>query len=139
MPISIEDYVGPWAGSIDWTVERQANAARLLSVINPLEEEMTRDYGILFLTNPKTKTQVSGETLGGFRPQSAPVGAPHSAHKEGLAVDRYDPNGMIDEWMMNHQDRLAELGVHIEHPSTTPGWSHWTIRAPGSGLPVFYP
>jgi hypothetical protein len=95
--------------------------------------------GVVFPTNPATKTQVAGETYGGFRPQDCPQGAPHSAHKEGLAVDRYDPSGAIDSWLLKNQYALGSCGVYIEHPSTTKGWSHWSIRPPASGHHVFYP
>ena len=89
--------------------------------------------------NPKTKSQISGETLGGFRPQSSKVGAPKSSHKEGLAVDLYDPDGAIDSWCMVNFEKMAECGIYIEHPSKTIGWSHWTIKRPGSGNRVFFP
>lgn len=136
--ITYEQYIGPWAKSTDLTAERQANAVRLLYVVEDLMHEMETD-GVLFPFNPKTHTQVSGEIFGGFRPKVCPVGAPNSSHKEGLAVDIYDPYDKIDEWCMAHQDRLAHYGVYIEHPSTTPHWSHWTIKPPGSGHQVFYP
>ena len=136
--ISLSDYVGVHLDSKDWTLERQENATKLLEACGGLELIMIDD-GINFLDNPHTGSNVSGETFGGFRPQNCPQGAPNSSHKEGLAVDRYDPTGAIDEWMMNNQDKFAEYGIYIEHPSATNGWSHWTIRAPGSGHRVFYP
>lgn len=136
--ITYEQYIGPWAKSPDLTAERKANAVRLLYAVEDLETEMAKD-GVIFPFNPKTKSQVSGETYGGFRPQDCPIGATHSSHKEGLAVDRYDPDNKIDDWCMAHQDRLAAHGIYIEHPDTTPLWSHWTIKPPGSGHTVFYP
>ncbi len=136
--ISLEDYVGPWSTSEDWTAEKQANAVALLLKCGDLENEMLAD-SIVFPINPKTKSGVSGEVYGGFRPQSCPIGASLSAHKQGLAVDRYDPDNKIDAWCLAHQDRLKEHGIYIEHPDSTPHWSHWTIRAPGSGHTVFYP
>lgn len=136
--ITVAEYVGLWSLSEDWTKERQANAFKLLLAVTALMNEMQSDW-IVFRTNLSTHTQVSGETFGGFRPQSCPIGSPHSAHKEGLAVDIYDPDGKIDVWCMTHQDRLKFHGIYIEHPDSTPGWSHWTIRAPRSGHTVFYP
>lgn len=136
--ITLEQYVGPHAKSPDWTPARQDNAIKLLDACAALEAEMVA-AGIKFPDNPATGSGVSGQTLGGFRPQATTVGAPNSSHKTGEAVDRFDPKGEIDAWLMAHQDRLVYHGLYIEHPSATPRWSHWTTRAPRSGNRVFYP
>ncbi len=136
--ISLEQYVGQHTDSPDWTDERKTNAARLLDACAALELEMMAS-GIQFPDNPATGSGVSGQTMGGFRPQRCPEGAPNSAHKEGLAVDRYDPDGAIDDWLMANQQALIANGLYLEHPGSTRGWSHWSIRRPGSGNRVFYP
>jgi hypothetical protein len=136
--ITLTQYVGPWRNSPDWTIERQLNAQKLLAACLALETEAVA-AGVEFPDNPVTGSGVSGQTLGGFRPQNAAQGAPNSSHKLGLAVDRFDPQGEIDDWCMANQDRMAAYGIYIEHPSATPHWSHWTIKAPGSGNRVFYP
>jgi hypothetical protein len=136
--ITLAQYVGPHKDSPDWNLVRQGNAKRLLEACAALEAEMVAE-GIKFPDNPKTGSGVSGETFGGFRPQACPIGAPRSSHKDGLAVDRYDPAGQIDAWCMENIDRLEAHGICIEHPSKTPHWSHWTIKRPGSGKTVFYP
>lgn len=136
--ITTLQYVGPHLKSPDWTKQRQANAFQLLTACAGLETEMIA-HGVVFPTNPKTNSGVSGSTFGGFRPQACPVGASNSSHKEGLAVDLYDPQNCIDDWCMAHRDRLERWGIYIEHPSKTDTWSHWTIKRPGSGNRVFYP
>lgn len=136
--ITLNDYVGPHAKSPDWTLHRQTCATNMLAKCNSLKQEMEKD-GVIFQTNPKTETNISGNTFGGFRPQSCPEGAPNSSHKEGRGIDIYDPDGKIDEWCMFHVERLKVHGIHIEHPFKTPSWSHWTDRAPPSGRQVFYP
>lgn len=136
--ITLNEYAGPWRDSPDWTPARQQNAQTLLAKCAALQAEM-EDAGIEFPINPATKSGVSGQTLGGFRPQNATQGAPNSSHKTGQAVDRYDPNEAIDNWLMANQDRLVFHGLYLEHPSATKSWSHWTTRAPGSGNRVFYP
>ena len=136
--ITLNDYVGPHANSPDWNEQRKSNAIKFLAKCSSLEEEMQKD-GVVFPINPKTKTQISGSTFGGFRPQDCPQGAPNSSHKDGEGVDRFDPKEEIDNWCMAHVDRLKVHGIHIEHPSKTVGWSHWTDRAPPSGRQVFYP
>jgi len=136
--ITLAQYVGAHKDPPDWTPARQENATKLLAACAALEVEMARG-GVTFPDSPRTKSGVSGSTFGGFRPQDCPIGAPNSAHKEGLAVDRYDPFGKIDEWCMAHPSRLEHHGIYIEHPSATPGWSHWSTKAPRSGNRVFYP
>lgn len=136
--ITLEEYVGVHKDSPDWTEARRINATELLRACAELERLAVED-GVKFLNNARTGSGVSGDTLGGFRPQSCPIGAPSSAHKEGLAVDRYDPNGEIDSWCMANLSQLIKCGIYIEHPSKTNGWSHWTVKAPGSKNRVFFP
>lgn len=136
--ITLADYFGKWYGCPDMTETRLDNAERLLDACGDLEL-MARNDGVQFPVNPVTGTQVSGQTYGGFRPMACPQGALHSSHKEGLAVDRYDPTGIIDAWCMQNLDKLEQCGIYIEHPESTNGWSHWTIKAPRSGNRVFFP
>lgn len=144
--ITVEEYFGPWIDHLDATPERKFNAANLVAACNKLEEYAIAD-GVKFPEHTRTLSKfswgdvsdISGDGYGGFRPQSCPIGAKNSSHKEGEGVDRFDPGGHIDEWCMINQDKLAECGIHIEHPSATVGWSHWTIRPPRSGNIVFYP
>ena len=89
--------------------------------------------------NPKTGTIISS----GWRPQSinnaTPGAAIRSKHLYCLACDLFDPDGMIDNWCMEHQNKLAEIGLWLEHPSATKGWCHVQVVAPRSGSRVFYP
>ncbi len=136
--ISITDYFGHWFDHPDATAERKANATKLLVRVGELEALAIAD-GVVFQTNPNTGTNVAGQQYGGFRPQACTQGAAHSAHKEGLAIDLYDPDNAIDKWMLAHQDKLIECGIYIEHPDSTPHWAHLSIKAPGSGRHVFQP
>lgn len=136
--ITLQQYFGPWWEHADVTPERKANAERLLEMVERLELLALVD-GVEFPDNPVTESGVSGQTYGGFRPQDCPQGAPHSSHKEGLAVDRYDPSNAIDNWCVENQDLLVQCGIYIEHPKATPRWSHWSIKAPKSGKHVFIP
>jgi len=136
--IFIDQYLGLWAKSKDLTAARLANANKLLLAVNGLMVEMEAD-GVNFPVNPATHSQVSGATFGGFRPHSCPQGAPHSNHKEGLAVDIYDPKGEIDAWLVAHKDRMEYHGVYIEDPASTTHWSHWQNIAPHSGHRIFQP
>jgi hypothetical protein len=138
--ISLEQYVGVHSKSKDWTDERKKNAISLLSVVNKLLGFAIQG-GVRLLENPSTHSGVSGQTFGGFRPQDCPQGAPKSSHKEGLAVDIYDPDDKLDTWC-KLPDNLAlveSCGIYFEHPSSTKGWCHMTIKRPGSGNRWFYP
>ena len=136
--ISYEQYLGKWNSEKYVTKDIETNALTLLMTVARLQEVMEKD-GVKFPINPSTKSQISGSLYGGLRPASATVGAAKSAHKLGLAVDIYDPHEEIDNWLMSHQPLLTALGIYIEHPSATKGWSHWSIKAPKSGNHVFYP
>jgi len=136
--ITLDDYVGPHSKSPDWTDDRRKNAIKLLIAVAELEAYMALD-GVIFPRNPATGTSVSGQRYGGFRPKSCAIGAERSAHKEGLAVDIFDPVNEIDTWLMANQDKLALCGAYIEHPDATNKWAHISILAPKSGKRIFYP
>ena len=136
--ITLKQYLGPHAKSKDVTQVRRANAVRLLATVNALLLKLVY-AAVPIKTNPATGTIISGQTFGGFRPQDCPQGAPNSAHKDGEAVDIYDPDDAIDKWMMANQHVLVHLGLFIEHPDATPGWAHLSIRPPKSGKHVFFP
>lgn len=143
--ISVNEYFGRWVH--DAPDEHLKNARNLLEAVGKLIGYLI-GQGITFPYNPNTHTLISGRQYGGYRPQSCPEGAPQSAHKQALAVDLYDPQGDIDDYLLadyeSSQDAgkpsiLERYGIYIEHPSKTISWSHWSIRAPKSGNRVFYP
>lgn len=136
--ITLEEYVGPHADSPDWNEDCRASGAELVEVVNALMG-LAEDDGVPFPINPATGTQISGRTYGGFRPQDCSQGAPDSSHKQGKAVDLYDPKGVIDQWLMDNVRLLETFDLYIEHPSATKGWAHITTRAPRSRNRVFYP
>lgn len=139
--ISKQDYLGIHSKSADLTTERLANIDRLLTAVNRLMMLGIKE-NITFKINKNTSSQVSGETFGGFRPQSCTIGATHSAHKEGLAVDIYDPIEDVDTWLKTSDDArdlYEQLGLYFEHSDYTRGWSHWGLKRPASGNRFFKP
>lgn len=141
--ISKADYLGVHVKSKDLTPERLANIDRLLKAVNRLIQEGMK-CGVIFPVNKATNSQVAGETYGGFRPQDCPIGAPKSAHKEGLAVDLYDPKGEIDTWIFESLEakEIYEnplINLYFEHPSATLGWCHVSLKKPASGKRFFFP
>ena len=79
----------------------------------------------------------------GWRPAAVnaaiPTAAPKSKHMTGQAIDLADPEGDLDEWCLANLSALKELGLYLEHPASTKGWTHVQIVAPRSGNRVFYP
>lgn len=119
------------------TEDQGTNALSLLSRVNPLLYEYTKQTGEEVEINKATGTIISGQTEGGFRLPDCPQGAPNSSHKQAMAVDIYDPYNHIDDWITD--DILVKFGLYREHPSATQHWCHLTARAPKSGNRSFYP
>lgn len=133
--ITLQDY---WMGrdktySKDLTADIQKNAEEIVKRANMLLSEFR------FYTKDTEQRHVNS----GWRPPainaSTPNAAQRSKHMTGQAIDIADPEGDLDDWCMNHIDTLARLGLWLEHPSSTKGWTHVQIVAPKSGNRVFYP
>lgn len=131
--IFLSDYLGPWLGHPDATNDMVANAEFLLEKVNRL----LHAYGKELPINPNTKTNISGQTFGGFRPQSCPQGSLGSSHKEGRGVDIYDPENDLDDWITD--GILTAYHLYREAPDSTFHWCHLTDRAPKSGNRTFRP
>ncbi len=137
--ISTRAYFGEWYGSPIVTPLLQSNAMRLISSVNKLELMMLQAK-IKMPINLKTKNQISGDKLGGFRPLGNGVGAGNkSSHCEARGIDLYDPVQAQGKWCMANLKKLEECGLYMEHISATPTWLHLTTRAPRSGKRCFYP
>lgn len=133
----------PLRGNAAETVKR-VNA--LLSVLHahgvPVENVIpSKNY--LELATPGLRGTPPSPITSGWRPmainQSTRGAAPRSLHITCQACDLYDPEGVIDDWCMDHLDVLEQLGLWLEHPSATKGWCHVQTLAPRSGRRVFYP
>jgi len=79
----------------------------------------------------------------GWRPPAVnaatPNAAPRSRHMTGQAIDIADPEGDLDQYCLDHILVLQKIGLWLEDPSSTKGWSHWQIVPPKSMKRVFYP
>lgn len=119
-------------------IEREA--LRTIGIVNDLLLIAT-GAGVTLERNPRTGSIVSS----GWRPPavnaSTPNAAVRSLHMTGKAIDVYDPDGDLDEWLMTDagQAMLQRLGLWLEHPAATKGWSHLQTVPPRSGKRVFYP
>jgi hypothetical protein len=97
--------------------------------------------GVTLETSPRTGSIVSS----GWRPpavnEATPGAAPRSKHLSCQAVDLYDPDGDLDDWLMTDdgQHVMQDLGLWLEHPAATKTWCHVQTVPPRSGRRVFYP
>ncbi len=130
------DKIYPFALSTD--IRR--NAETMVELANKLLT-LAKVAGVTLETNPRTGTIVSS----GWRPPevnaSTPNAAARSKHMTGQALDLYDPDGDLDDWLMTDdgQRAMADLGLWHEHPSATKGWAHLQSVPPRSGRRTFYP
>jgi hypothetical protein len=124
----------------DFTLAVMANAEKTVKLVNSLLAVMVAE-GMKLEAHPVSQSLVSS----GWRPpqinRQVKGAAPKSKHMTGEAVDLYDPEGDIDNFLMSGQGQrvLASLGLYIEHPSATKSWSHIQIVPPRSQQRVFYP
>jgi hypothetical protein len=120
------------------TANLSANAGETVKRVNLLIVKLSA-AGRAVENCPVSKTPVTS----GWRPPEVNANtqgaAPRSNHMTCLACDLYDPEGIIDDWCMNNLDALKEIGLWLEHPSSTKGWCHIQIVPPHSGNRVFYP
>ena len=139
--ILFADYFGDKLEHADATLERQDNARDLLERVNRLLQQATNEGAYLEWLDDDTGTQISGSKGGygdgGFRLQLATTGKPFSSHKQGRAVDVFDPHGRLDDWLTD--ETLEQFGLYREAPQATRGWCHLSTQAPGSGKRTFIP
>lgn len=145
--ITVQQYFGSKFGHPDVTQLRFENALSLLMRVGELLSEARADGVNVDLIDPDTGTEISGSKGGsgdgGFRLQDSKTGAPGSAHKNGEAVDKYDPDNALDTWLDKFDTgtagntKLEYHGLFREHGDDTPGWCHIQTRAPKSGKRTF--
>lgn len=131
--ITLDQYFAAYAGHEAITDQHREDAAALLRRVNELLEAAPYKPA----KNPKTGTLVSGTKDGGWRPPECLTGVPSSAHKQGQAVDIYDPLGRLEACITD--EILEQFGLYREAPDHTMGWVHLTTRAPQSGKRTFIP
>lgn len=121
--------------------EHQLHSERLLEKVNRLLTKAVAAGVYKNQIDPDTGTQISGthggDGDGGYRTPGSRTGATRSRHKFGGAVDVYDPDNSLDEWLTD--EILEEFGLYREHPNYTKGWCHLQDNPPGSGLHTYIP
>ena len=110
----------------------------------PLTEQMRQDAKITVdrVNNLLSHFGQFRKVTSGYRPSAInsqiKKAAEHSNHTVCRACDLYDPEGDLDRWCVNNQKYLEEIGLWLENPSDTPGWTHCQIVAPKSGHRIFF-
>lgn len=118
----------------------RANALRTVDLVNRMLV-LAKTAGVRLEARKDSGSIVSS----GWRPPdvnaATPGAALRSKHLSCQACDLFDPEGRIDGWLMTPagQQVLQDLGLWLEHPAATKGWSHVQTVPPGSGNRVFYP
>lgn len=139
--ITLHDY---WLGrdithSLQLGTDLRRNAARTVDAANALLV-LAKAAGVTLEQSPRTGTIVTS----GWRPAdinaATPGAAVRSLHMTCEAIDLYDPDGDLDEWLLASADTvLRDLALWLEHPAATKGWAHVQTKPPRSGRRVFYP
>lgn len=141
--VTLADY---WMGrdleyALALDTQTRKNAAITVELANKLIAAAALHGVVMSQAHPVTGTLVSS----GWRPPAVnaatPRAATNSKHMTGRAIDLYDPDGDLDEWLMTAYGRTAleAIGLWLEHPASTKGWCHVQTVPPGSGNRVFYP
>lgn len=139
--LTIGEYFGAKFTHPDATEARKGNARELLFRVNRLLGAAEEAGVYVAPIDPDTGTCISGSKGGagdgGFRLQSSTTGAAKSQHKEGSAVDVYDPGDVLDNWITD--EILEAYGLFRERQTKTSGWAHLQSHPPGSGHRTFDP
>lgn len=118
-----------------WTEEIQENGHETIRRVNLLLDRF-------FAAHPAEEPSEYGVNSG-WRPaavnRATPNAAPKSKHVSAQACDISDPEGLLDEWCIDHPEVLEEIGMWQESPSATKAWAHLQIVPPRSGKRVFMP
>ena len=133
--ITLQDYFNDKPHPTEYNL----NALTLLYRVNNLIAAFITDTGEVSVNNPATGNQISGSKNGdgGFRLPTSLTGSSKSAHKQGMAVDIYDPQNKLDDYLTD--EILTKFDLYREAPESTLGWCHLGTRIPGSGHRTFKP
>lgn len=133
--ITLVDY---WMGR-----DKTFGSSLTADIVRNAEETVKRANVLLAEFRFDTHDTEIRKVNSGWRPpeinERTPGAAPRSKHMTGQAIDIADPEGDLDEWCLTHLQTLERIGLWLENPASTKGWTHVQIVPPKSGHRVFYP
>lgn len=136
MTITTEGYFGRMSFTIKPSDEVINNAVELLVRVNALLSVINESY-------PGMPAAMQPHVNSGWRSAAynatIPNASAHSKHITGQAIDLSDPDGELDDLLLNHPNLLELAGLWQEHPLATKGWTHIQSVPPKSGNRTFYP
>lgn len=125
--------------------DKQYAAELTQQIISNAQETVKRANALLAIFHEQNPESAIRGVNSGWRPpevnSNVKGAALKSKHMTGEAVDISDADNSLDAWLMTDsgQKALTDIGLWLEHPSSTPHWAHVQTVPPGSGHRVFYP
>lgn len=136
--LTLEDYFGR-ISFVQYgkpSPEIYANAAILIERVNRLLE-------LVLAVRPDLEVAREPKVNSGWRPPAYNAtihnAAIRSKHMTGEAIDLADPDGELDELLLDNIGLLQGAQLWCEHPLSTKGWCHLQCVPPKSGNRCFYP
>lgn len=118
------------AGSHKWK-ESEVDTVTLRNL-----EDLCRKINALGYQPPKRATSCLRSLADQKRINPSAMG---SSHLYGCAVDIEDTDGKLKTWLKANEKKLAECGLWMEAPESTPSWAHLQSYTPKSGNRYFRP
>lgn len=116
--------------------EHQDNLLILLEKINKIRTEFAKPMTVTSGYRSMAKHLEIYKKKGITDQSKIPM---KSRHLSGAAIDIYDPNQVLQKWVLDNIKILEEVGLWCEDFSATPNWVHFQIISPASGKRFFKP
>jgi hypothetical protein len=118
-----------------------SNIKELLKLVN----ELRTASGLPFIVTSGLRTKESQIVL--YQKLAKQKGIPFdeskvplkSKHISGQAIDIFDPQKELQQWCLDNEEKLEDLGLYCEDFSATPNWVHFQTVQPKSGKRFFIP
>lgn len=118
----------------DFTPEVRKNANELIKRINKIGYPLPK-YFSSCLRSKARQIKIYNDK-GIFDLSKIPL---KSAHITGEAVDIYDNDMNLCNYLKGHPEILESCDLYMEDPRYTNGWCHLSSRRPKSGKRIFIP
>ena len=123
-PVSLPDYFK----GVAYDAEMKSNATQLLTRVNRFLQVFGQFRRVRWGYVPSAEANAA-----------RPNPSLRSKHLTAQAVDLEDPEGDLDQFVMDNQQLLEKCGLWVQHPAGTKGYCHMQSVPPLSGRRIFYP